>query len=287
MRETEKVSVDDGELRKISGRVVGHAKHDQGAIVVRRCTGSAVAVGRGQNLFRDFLSRVCRRKSGKKRAQALGAELFLSGILGFQDAVGCEKDDITRSQFDGCFFVLTIGNEAKRDAFEADRLHRSVANEKRIWTAGVSKSEAARRGIVGREEHGDEARVEPVVVQTAIESREHFRGRTEMCDHMLAEHADRERAVERGGSAFAGNVSKREAEAAFAVREELVGGATQFVRRNIRTGEIQARTFTRAVPKQAALNFTSHLEILLETELRVARLLVKARVFESDGDIRA
>src|SRR5260370_29513647 len=134
MRETEKVSVDDGELRKISGRVVGHAKHDQGAIVVRRCTGSAVAVGRGQNLFRDFLSRVCRRKSGKKRAQALGAELFLSGILGFQDAVGCEKEDITRSQFAGCFFVLAIGSGAKRAAFATERLQRAGENEERIWT---------------------------------------------------------------------------------------------------------------------------------------------------------
>ena len=43
-----------------------------------------------------------------------------------------------------------------------------------------------------------------------------------MSDHVLAEHADGERAVERGGGAFAGNVPEGEAETAFAIREEIV-----------------------------------------------------------------
>src|SRR6266446_6367985 len=54
--ETKYASVDDGEFRKIRGRIVGHAKHDQGAVVVWRSACSTVAVGRGQDLFGDFLS---------------------------------------------------------------------------------------------------------------------------------------------------------------------------------------------------------------------------------------
>src|SRR5260370_19520782 len=65
------------------------------------------------------------RKSGKKRGQALGAELFLIGVFGFENAIGGEKDDVTRSQFNGCFIVLAIANEAERD-FETDGLHTPV-----------------------------------------------------------------------------------------------------------------------------------------------------------------
>src|SRR6266404_4514381 len=162
------------------------------------------------------------REPRKKREQALWPKLFLSGILGFQDAVGGEKDDITRSQFDSGFIVLAIGNESQRDAFETNRLHTSAADEKRIRAAGVGEGVAARGSIVGREEHSDEARVEPVVIQTAIESREHFRGRAQMSDHVLAEYADGERAVERGSGAFAGNVPEREAETALSIGEEIV-----------------------------------------------------------------
>src|SRR5260370_40071749 len=65
------------------------------------------------------------RKAGKKRGQALGAELFLIGVFGFENAIGGEKDDVTRSQFNGCFIVLAIANEAERD-FETDGLHTPV-----------------------------------------------------------------------------------------------------------------------------------------------------------------
>src|SRR4029077_12977902 len=109
------------------------------------------------------------REPRKKREQALGAKLFLRGVLGFQDAVGGEKDDVTWGQFDSGFIVLAIGNEPQRDAFETNRLHTSVAYEKRIRAAGVGEGEAARGSIVGGKEHSDEAGVEPVVVQTAIE----------------------------------------------------------------------------------------------------------------------
>src|SRR5260370_41215696 len=165
------VLIDDGQLRKIAGWVVGNPQYDQSAIIVWRRARAAVAIRCCKNFFRDFLSRISLRESRKKRGQTLRAELFQLGIFGFEDTVGSEKDDVTRSQFDGCLIVLGIGNETERDAFKTDGLHTAVADEKRIGTAGIGESEAARGPIVRREKHRNEARFEPRVMQTAIESR--------------------------------------------------------------------------------------------------------------------
>src|SRR5258707_808709 len=59
-----------------------------------------------------------------------------------------------------------------------------------------------------------------------------------MRDHMLTEHADGERAIERRGSAFARNVTKREAETALTIRKKIVEVAPQFAPGNIPGGEV-------------------------------------------------
>src|SRR5260370_5911194 len=106
-----------------------------------------------------------------------------------------------------------------------------------------------------------------------------------MRDHMLAEHADGERAIERRSSAFARNVTKREAETALAIGKKIVKVASQFARGNIPRSEVETGDFARAVREQTSLNFASHLEILLEAELRVPCFLIESRVFERHGDI--
>src|SRR5258707_808705 len=64
-----------------------------------------------------------------------------------------------------------------------------------------------------------------------------------MRDHMLTEHADGERAIERRGSAFARNVTKREAETALTIRKKIVEVAPQFARGNIPGGEVETGDF--------------------------------------------
>src|SRR5260370_2238604 len=108
-----------------------------------------------------------------------------------------------------------------------------------------------------------------------------------MRDQRLAEHADGERAIERGGSAFAGNVTKREDETALTRRKKIVEVATQFARGNIPGGEVETGDFACAIREQTSLNFASHLEILLETELGIACFLIEARVFERNRNIGA
>src|SRR5260370_1207030 len=120
-----------------------------------------------------------------------------------------------------------------------------------------------------------------------MESRWLCRGRAQVRGQMRAQHTDGERAIERSGSAFAGNVTEREAETAFAVGQEIVEVASQFARGNVGRGEVEPGNLARAVGKQASLDFASHVQILLKTELRVACFLIEARVFQRDGDIGA
>src|SRR6267154_2585855 len=82
-------------------------------------------------------------------------------------------------------------------------------------------------------------------------------------------------------------VRLREAATALAIGKKIVKVASQFARGNIPRGEVETGDFACAVREQTSLNFASHLEILLEAELRVACFLIEARVFERNGDIGA
>src|SRR5260221_67512 len=108
-----------------------------------------------------------------------------------------------------------------------------------------------------------------------------------MRDHMLAGHADGERALKRRGSALSPNVTKREAQTGPSLGKKNLKNASPIARGNIPRGEVETRDFACAVREQTSLNFASHLEILLEAELRVACFLIEARVFERNGDIGA
>src|SRR5260370_36827435 len=108
-----------------------------------------------------------------------------------------------------------------------------------------------------------------------------------MRDHMFAEHADGQRTVEGRSSAFARNVTKREAETALAIREKIVEVAAQFARRNIPGSEVETGDFARTVREQTSLNFATHLQILLQTELPLARSLADAPALARNRDTRA
>src|SRR5258708_38405494 len=78
--------IDDREVRKVGGWVVGNPQHDQSAVVVRCSARAAVAIRCSQDLFGDFASRIFLRNSGKKSRQPFRTKLFRSVMLRFQDA---------------------------------------------------------------------------------------------------------------------------------------------------------------------------------------------------------
>src|SRR5258707_15358873 len=106
-----------------------------------------------------------------------------------------------------------------------------------------------------------------------------------MPDEVATQDADRQRAVERGGGAFAGDIAESDGEPAFSVGKKIVKIAAKLARGAIPGGEIEAGDFARAGGKKLALNFARCIEIVLETALVDARIFIKARVFQSDGDI--
>ena len=121
----------------------------------------AVAVRGRQDLLGNRLSRIPLRNSGENFLQSFRTELFLSSILGFQDAIRSEKNDVSRLQVDGRLIILGIGNEAERHAFQADGLHLTFADQKGIRSASVGQRKLPSRCLVNGEQHGDESRIKP------------------------------------------------------------------------------------------------------------------------------
>src|SRR4029077_5030893 len=108
-----------------------------------------------------------------------------------------------------------------------------------------------------------------------------------MLGGMLAQNADGQRTVKCGSSAFAGDVTQSEAEAAFAVRQKIVEVAAKFPCGSVPRGEIDTRDFAGASGKKLALNFARGVQVAEQALLVFAGLLVQAAVFEGDSDIRA
>src|SRR6266403_4913467 len=161
-------SVDDGKFREVAGGRVRDPEHDQGAIVMGSDPCTAMCVGGLQDLFGNQAGGVLLREAGKKRAQTLLAEFLERGILRFENTVGSEKYNVTRLQFDGGLIVLSVGNQAERDALEADDLYLTVTDQEGIGAASVGQGELARRGVKNREQHGNESRFEPRAEQPLI-----------------------------------------------------------------------------------------------------------------------
>src|SRR5216110_427998 len=107
-------------------------KSEAVSFVTRSKACPPVAVRGRQDLLGNRLSRVLLRNSGENFLQSLRTELFLSRILGFQDAIRSEKNDVARLQVDGRLIILGIGNEAERHAFQADGLHLTFADQEGI-----------------------------------------------------------------------------------------------------------------------------------------------------------
>jgi hypothetical protein len=240
------MSVDDRELREIGSGFVSHAQDQQSAVVVRGHACAAVLVGGGENIAGNIARGMIRGDAREQRSQAIMAEFLLIGIFRLVDAIGGEKNDVARLKLYGGFLVFGFREKTERHAIHANFLHRAFAHEKGIGSAGIRESKTPRTGIVNREDHGDEARIQPRAMEAAVEHRQHFGRRTGMRDNVLTHDADGQRAEERGGGAFAGNIAESDGEAAFSVGKKIVEIAAQFARGAIPSGEVEAGNLARA-----------------------------------------
>src|SRR6266850_4279327 len=280
-------SVDDGKFREIAGGGVRNPEHDQGAIVVGGDPCAAMGVGGLQDLLGNQAGGVFLRQAGKKRAQTLRAEFLKRGIFRFENTVGSENNNVTRLQFDGGLVVLGVGNQAERDALEADDLHLTVTDQEGVGAASVGQGELARRGVKDCEQHGNESRFEPRAEQALIQKGEHASRFAGVLGDKFPDRADRQGAVKSCGGAFAGNIAEREAQAALSVGKEVIKISAEVASRDVGSREIETGHFAGAGGKELALDFPGAVHFVPEPPFTLPRLFVEARVLERDGNVRA
>src|SRR5215831_10024388 len=153
-------------------------------------------------------------------------------------------------------------------------------------SAGASDGEVAGVRVVKRKQHSNEASVKARGVKAAVQHFQHFGGGTRVFHDVLAQDPDRERAEERCGSPFAGDVAENESQPSVTVRKKIVEIAAEFARRNVGRGDIEAGDLTRSARQKLPLNFARGVEFTEETLFVAACLLVHTRIFERDGDER-
>src|SRR5713226_3002735 len=243
------MSVDDRHLREVGSSVIDHAQDQQRAVVVRSESAATVFIGGVENKIADFTGGVLRRNGLEKSFEALRTELLLLVVFGFENSIRSEQNGIAGLKIQSQFVVLRVRKEAERNTRHTNLLHFAIANEQRIRSTGIRKSEASRTGVVDGEGHGDKAPIQPRTVQPPIQHRQHFRWRTRVLGHMLANGADGQGAKQRGGCAFSGNVAERDSEAAFAVGKKIVEIAAEVARRTVAGGQIEAGNLTRSAGK--------------------------------------
>src|SRR6266850_1286623 len=280
-------SVDDGKFREIAGGGVRNPEHDQGAIVVGGDPCAAMGVGGLQDLLGNQAGGVFLRQAGKKRAQTLRAEFLKRGIFRFENTVGSENNNVTRLQFDGGLVVLGVGNQAERDALEADDLHLTVTDQQGVGAASVGQGELARRGVKDCEQHGNESRFEPRAEQALIQKGEHASRFAGVLGDKFPHRANRQGAVESCGGAFAGNIAEGEAQTAFSVGKEIIKISAEVSSRDVGSREIETGHFAGAGRQELALNFPRAVHFVPEATFTLPRIFVEARVFECDSNVRA
>src|SRR6267154_6448618 len=122
------MSVDYGELREIAGGVIGQAHHQQRAVIVRSESAAAVFIGGVENNVANFTGGLQRRDFFDGSSQPLEAELLLFRVFGFENAIGCEQNGVSRAKLDGDLIVFRIRKKAERDAADSDLLHFAIAD---------------------------------------------------------------------------------------------------------------------------------------------------------------
>ena len=108
-----------------------------------------------------------------------------------------------------------------------------------------------------------------------------------MIDDDFTNGADRQGAIERRCGAFAGNITERESQPAFAVGKKIVEISAQGARGYIGRREIEPGNFAGAGGKELALDFARGIELAPKPPLAFPRVLIEPRILKCDGHVGA
>ena len=222
---------------------------------------------------------------GQQRFHALVAELLLLLVHALVDAVRAEDDNIAHLQGELLFLVVDVGQDAERHAVDADLLHPPAADQTGPGEAGVGNRQHLALRVVERESEGHEAVVNARLAQVSVHQPQHFRRLAGMLDHVPAQDADGERAVESGGGGLAGHVARGHAQPAVAVGEEVEDVAAELPRRHIADGDVEPGHPRGRLRQQPPLDVAGHFHVHLQAALILADFFVQPGVLEGDGDV--
>jgi hypothetical protein len=128
---------------------------------------------------------------------------------------------------------------------------------------GVAHGENLALHVVHRKRQGHKAVVQPRLAQVFVHVSQHFRRLAGMLDHMRAQHADGQRAVERRRRRLAGDVAHRNRQLVAGIKQEIVEVAAQLPRRRVGIAEVEPRQARRRCGQQTFLDFARRVEVAL------------------------
>src|SRR5205807_6421725 len=114
---------------------------------------------------------------------------------------------------------------------------------------------------------------------------QHFR-RLQFLRGQTPHNSDGHRSVERRGRSLPAHVSQRNSQLLRSVAQKLVKVAAHLPRGKIPGGHLQTVILRRHWPQERALNSFRRLQISLQSRLVARQLLVTARIFQRDGEVR-
>ena len=195
---------------------------------------------------------------------AVFAPLLVVVSHGFADAVGVEEQEVAGLEGDGLFDVGGEGEEANNGAagLEADDL--VPAQDHRRVVAGVDALEAARPGIVGGEEEGGVAVRRRGFVDQHVDLVHELGEIAGSVEGDAAERGAEAGHEERGGDAFAGDVTDGEAEAAVLEIEDVVVVAADTEGGAAGSGEGGAGDDGHLLREEALLDFAGDLHLAVD-----------------------
>src|SRR5437870_10653007 len=161
--------------------------------------------------------------------EALLAELLVSGIVGFGDAVGVEGEGVARAEAAFSNFAIPILEDAQDGGSGVEALDGVVtAKDQAGKMAAVGVAQAAGGVVIFGEEEGGEGAVGSVVAKELVHRAQEALGLIESNGALAAQIGWKVGHQEGGGDACSGNVADDEVEAVAAEIDEIVIIAADF-----------------------------------------------------------
>src|SRR5712671_1553167 len=219
--------------------------------------------------------------------EALFAELFVSGIVGFGDAVGIEGKGVTRAELALSNLAIPILENTQHRGGGLEALYCVIAvQQKSGEMAAIGVKQAASGVVVFAEKEGGERAVGSVVAEELVHGTEEALGLIESDGALAAQIGLQIGHQESGGDSFSGNVADDEAEAVAAETEEVVVITTDLAGLNTKAGVFEGFERRLRLREEPCLDLLGDFDFLRSATFGIQPLGKSAALgFDGVGDL--